>query len=1035
MKLDYEKKMEEMRKSQADQAAVSSNPVKSAKLPKLSITKFKGELTDWPRFWNQFEAEIDHSTVAGVTKFSYLKELVDPKVRTAIDGLPFSTEGYERAKNILKTKYGKTSEIVNAYVQNIMALPTLTGSNPAKIHEFYEKLVFNVQSLETLGKLKEINGYVRMSIDKLEGIRSDLVRTDDNWKEWDFPLFVEALRKWTDRNPIPAKMTEKPTDRKKDSKPPFLRDKSFQAQQKDQQVRVCVYCEKPDHSSVDCKTVASIDARKRLLSNKRLCFNCTGTRHKAAECKSRALCQCCQRRHHTSICDRLSEQLMTATSVGKTAVIYPAVVVMVQGVKCRALLDTGAGSSYASAALLEILRIRPHQREVRQIEMMMGTVTKQVEIFKVQVSSTLGDFCLHTEVTKVDKKQLLSLKNPRYDECLAKYAHLEGIEMDDKDSKDFLPVHLILGASDYAKIKTETAPRVGALGEPIGEKTKLGWTIISPGKEVDLSPMFLMQTSSLDYDELCRLDVLGLADSSTGDQTEVYAEFKEQLTRDEGWYETGLPWRGNHPSLPSNEVGSLRRLDNLVRKLRSQGTLERYDQVIQDQIDTGIVERVAGPATGSREFYIPHKGVMRESAETTKLRVVYDASARANSRAPSLNECLNPGPPLQNQLWSVLVRARFHPVVIAGDIKQAFLQVRIREEDHDALRFHWLKDLNSRTVETLRFTRALFGLTSSPFLLGGVLQHLLERCRANYPEIVREIEKSLYVDDLISGGPTREKAESIKSASVEIFAQGTFKLHKWNSNVKELEAVCPVPASEDETFAKNQLCIPRKEGATLLGLQWDKGNDTISVNFPSESTEPTKRGILSKVAKIYDPLGLASPITLGGKFLYRDICDAKLAWDAKLPSSLMQSWLRWEQKLPSQVTVPRSLTAHQEEIKSIELHAFGDASGKGVAAAVYAVVEQETGVNKGLIASRARLAKKGLTIPRLELVSGHMAVNLLGNVRFAHNCEVLLARQHCGITLDKAPWRIQAICEQQSREDTNAFRSSVASREDLRQPS
>ena len=122
MKLDYEKKMEETRKSQADQAAVSSNPVKSAKLPKLSITKFKGELTDWPRFWNQFEAEIDHSTVAGVTKFSYLKELVDPKVRTAIDGLPFSTEGYERAKNILKTKYGKTSEIVNAYVQNIMAL-------------------------------------------------------------------------------------------------------------------------------------------------------------------------------------------------------------------------------------------------------------------------------------------------------------------------------------------------------------------------------------------------------------------------------------------------------------------------------------------------------------------------------------------------------------------------------------------------------------------------------------------------------------------------------------------------------------------------------------------------------------------------------------------------------------------------------------------------------------------------------------------------------------------------------------------------
>ena len=134
------------------------------------------------------------------------------------------------------------------------------------------------------------------------------------------------------------------------------------------------------------------------------------------------------------------------------------------------------------------------------------------------------------------------------------------------------------------------------------------------------------------------------------------------------------------------------------------------------------------------------------------------------------------------------------------------------------------------------------------------------------------------------------------------------------------------------------------------------------------------------MAKIYDPLGLVLPITLGGKFLYRDICDAKLAWDAKLPSNLIQSWVRWEEKLPSHVTVPRSLAAHQEDIQAIELHAFGDASGKGVAAAVYTVVVQEEGVDQVLVASRARLAKKGLTIPRLELLSSHMAVNVLSNL-------------------------------------------------------
>ena len=122
--------------------------------------------------------------------------------------------------------------------------------------------------------------------------------------------------------------------------------------------------------------------------------------------------------------------------------------------------------------------------------------------------------------------------------------------MGDLDNENIVPVNLILGASDYARIKTETAPRIGALNEPVAEKTKLGWTIISAGKEVDLTLMFMTQTSSLQYETLCRLHVLGIADSASGDQDEVYSEFKEQLKRDEeGWYETGLLWKGNHPSL------------------------------------------------------------------------------------------------------------------------------------------------------------------------------------------------------------------------------------------------------------------------------------------------------------------------------------------------------------------------------------------------------------------------------------------------------------------------------------------------------
>ena len=171
--------------------------------------------------------------------------------------------------------------------------------------------------------------------------------------------------------------------------------------------------------------------------------------------------------------------------------------------------------------------------------------------------------------------------------------------------------------------------------------------------------------------------------------------------------------------------------------------LSEYDAVISEQLEQGIVE-IAPEKVEGKEFYLPHRTVVREEAETTKL--VYDTSARAHSNAPSLNECLHAGPPLQNKLWSVLIRNRFHAV--AGDLRKAFLQMQIRETERDALRFHWIVDKHSKKVETLRFTRVLFGLAPLPFLLGGVIQQHLETWKTRLLESVSEVLRSLYVDDL-----------------------------------------------------------------------------------------------------------------------------------------------------------------------------------------------------------------------------------------------------------------------------------------------
>ena len=138
----------EMRKkyvdSEGNKSASESNKIK---LPKLVISKFEGTALDWFRFWNQFETEIDKQDISPVTKFSYRKEFLFPQARKLIDGLPFTPEGYSRAKSILVSTYCKPIVVANAHIKCITSLPIVTGTHPNRVHVFYEKLIASTQAL------------------------------------------------------------------------------------------------------------------------------------------------------------------------------------------------------------------------------------------------------------------------------------------------------------------------------------------------------------------------------------------------------------------------------------------------------------------------------------------------------------------------------------------------------------------------------------------------------------------------------------------------------------------------------------------------------------------------------------------------------------------------------------------------------------------------------------------------------------------------------------------------------------------------
>jgi len=289
---------------------------------------------------------------------------------------------------------------------------------------------------------------------------------------------------------------------------------------------------------------------------------------------------------------------------------------------------------------------------------------------------------------------------------------------------------------------------------------------------------------------------------------------------------------------------------------------EEYEKIVATQNESGIIEKVPNSPTGNRVFYMPHKPVIREDAATTKVRMVFDASSKHHYLANSINECMYRGPPLQACMWDILIRARMPTDILLGDIKKAFLLVGIKEEDRDAFRFLFM--VNGQE-EHFGFTR------------GATLQHHYDQQPEGVGETVQTLRDNTYVDNLMKTGQGSDEMERFKSEATQILEQARFPVHKWESNLRELES--------------DGMTNPSK----ILGLNWYKENDTLELTMPrfTEEQPVSKKTILSHLGSIYDPLGVLSPTTVEGKRIYREACDEKKGWTTKVSDPLRKEWTKW----------------------------------------------------------------------------------------------------------------------------------------------
>ncbi len=959
-----------------------------AKLPKLLITPFNGTATDWVRFENMFMTQVDRKQISDEVKFGYLLEMVCPQVRDKISNLKPGTVGYKTAWERLCKEYGQTQVVVNAYMTEIINLATVKGTNFEKVNKFYEKLSKSYDALHTLGKSDTLLGLVMTTIDKLPHVKPDLLRTDENWELWNMSDLITNLEKWLKRNKPSESLIESNASATNNSFR-FKKERHWYSSGKETQGRdthqghvkkqgpYCLFC-KGDHWGDVCESFDSIDKRKKFFVNGRLCFNCGRSGHRENKCKSRC-CFKCNARHHTSLCDRNSEQSTPKpgttytgyTTQNEQETLPPIIPVNVNGETFWVHLDTGSGRDFISSDAVKKLGLQPIRYETRHILTVNGTKKQSLPVYQITINSLDGTAKEKIEVTGSKNPDFATVRRPKMPDLKQRYDHI-------RDKKFYLrtddeyTIHLILGDNTFSRIKTEEIVK-GNNREPIVEGTTFGY-IIHGGDQGSGTCMYA-KDSKPDYERLYSLDVLGIEDRSENDPSDIHKEFVENIQVDtEGRYEVEIPWIPGSTVKETNELQSRKRLRNVERKLEKDPVLKKaYEDIVKEQLNSHVIEKVPEEPTGDKVFYLPHKPICREDNSTTKVRMVFDCSSRPSPMSNSINECMYIGPTLQPNLWDIMIRARMSSNLLIGDLRKAFLQIGLKPTDRDAFRF--LFNING-IEEHLRFARLPFGAEASPFVLGATLNYHYDRQPEKYAETVDCLKENTYVDNLMKTGETLQEMNLFKTEATEILEAGKFPVHKWESNIHDLES--------------EGMSNPTK----ILGHVWDKSEDTLEIQPPSitEDQPVTKKKILSHLGSIYDPLGVISPTLVEGKRIYREACDENQEWNKEVSPALAKDWLKWTRQL-SNIKIPRSLIKDCRKVKAVHIHQFADASEIACSTVTIAIIDHGTSRVMGLLTSKSRIAKRNTSLPRLELIGGHMSANMIRNL-----CQALHALPIVSIT-------------------------------------
>jgi len=510
--------------------------------------------------------------------------------------------------------------------------------------------------------------------------------------------------------------------------------------------------------------------------------------------------------------------------------------------------------------------------------------------------------------------------------------------------------------------------------------------------------------SSFTSDDVVRrfwdLETLGIKDkqhkSMNAGDTALLREFHTTYSLENQRRVVSLPRKANI-TLPSNHHNA----ERLFQRLEGNVNLRRmYHDHMLDYIKKEQVEIAPSEEGTVDESYLPHHAVKKEKRGETKWRIVFDGSSHEN-HTPSLSDALETGPNLLPEILTTLLQFRLYPVGIIGDIGQAFLQLSLNRRERDLTRFFWyrvIKDEDgnydtTREIITYSFTRLLFGLTGSPFLLSATIRELADMYKAEFPTAAALVDSSTFMDDFAAGAENDNCVTNLYYERIYLMNQIRLPMAKWATNSKHLKEVW---RTEGVNF---------KEETQPLGIDWDTKSDTFSMeprDVAGEYVEgpTTKRQVLQATARFYDPLGLLSPVSVVGKLLFQDTWCRGLAWDELLPPDPGALWNTWISTLPHLAHLHIPQWVGTVDRSHSRVHMFCDTSERAYGAALYirSCMADHNVIH--IACSKNRLAPvKKVTHPQLELLAALVGARLLHYFREATCIDITEATLWADLTV------------------------------------